>query len=207
MRARRLRWYARSAKRRSKRGSTTDVIRRRLRRFHGSNPASSRETRRRSNGMNRSLVWSAIGSVMVLVGLVACGESDSSDGGSGSGGATGGAAGSSGTGGAAAGSSGASGAAGSAGTAGSGPADHTESMSGVMHKPGKEDPLANCTACHGADLTGGASAPSCYDCHNSQDHTIDRNGVMHRTGQGSSCSACHGPSNGGGLGPACTTCH
>jgi hypothetical protein len=158
--------------------------------------------------MNRSLMRSTMGTAMLVLGLVACGESDSTDGGSGSGGATGGAAGSSGTGGATGGSSGASGAAGgSAGTAGSGPAGHTESMSGVMHQPGKEDPLANCTACHGADLTGGADAPSCYDCHNSQDHTIDRNGVKHRTGQGSSCNACHGPSNGGGLGPACSTCH
>ena len=75
-----------------------------------------------------------------------------------------------------------------------------------MHKPGKEDPLANCTTCHGSDLKGGA-APSCYTCHNSSDHTDSRGGVMHRSGAGTTCSACHGPNNGGGLGAACVTCH
>jgi hypothetical protein len=90
----------------------------------------------------------------------------------------------------------------------SGPADHTENNGGVMHKPGKDNPLVNCTACHGSDLKGG-TGPSCYSCHNSNDHTINRGGQMHRSGTSSSCSACHGPNNSGGLGRACTSagCH
>ncbi|MBI5489342.1 MAG: hypothetical protein HY905_18560 [Deltaproteobacteria bacterium] len=83
---------------------------------------------------------------------------------------------------------------------------HTENMSGVMHQPGKEDPLANCTSCHGADLTGGVG-PSCYDCHNNDDHTSVRGGVHHLSGSSSICSTCHGPGNSGGLGPACSVCH
>lgn len=45
------------------------------------------------------------------------------------------------------------------------PADHTISKSGFMHKPGLVTPLANCTTCHGADLTGGSVGVSCYECH------------------------------------------
>ena len=44
------------------------------------------------------------------------------------------------------------------------PAGHTVSKSGVFHKPGLTDPLANCVQCHGADLRGG-SGPSCCSCH------------------------------------------
>ncbi len=83
---------------------------------------------------------------------------------------------------------------------------HTESMSGVMHKPGKNDPLKNCVGCHGADLKGGGG-PSCYMCHNSNDHTKSEDGVMHKSGSTSTCNACHGPNNSGGLGPACKKCH
>ena len=45
------------------------------------------------------------------------------------------------------------------------PLDHTISKDGVMHKSGLSDPALNCTACHGADLTGGSSQVSCYECH------------------------------------------
>lgn len=45
------------------------------------------------------------------------------------------------------------------------PSDHTVSMSGYMHKAGYDQPLTNCTACHGADLTGGSAGVSCYECH------------------------------------------
>ena len=88
------------------------------------------------------------------------------------------------------------------------PSSHTEENGGAMHLPGKNDPLANCTACHGADLRGG-TGPSCYTCHNKSDHTINRMGKMHRAGTSSSCNACHGPSNTGGLGPSCNGagCH
>jgi len=45
------------------------------------------------------------------------------------------------------------------------PADHTISKDGVMHKTGLEDPELNCANCHGADLSGGTSQVSCYECH------------------------------------------
>jgi mono/diheme cytochrome c family protein len=45
------------------------------------------------------------------------------------------------------------------------PADHTISQDGVRHLPGLMEPEQNCTACHGADLRGTASAPSCFTCH------------------------------------------
>jgi len=80
---------------------------------------------------------------------------------------------------------------------------HTEELGGVMHAPGKADPLTHCVACHGSDL-GGGSAPSCYDCHSDADHTVDHGGVDHGSG---TCQDCHGPDNSGGLGPACTDCH
>lgn len=88
------------------------------------------------------------------------------------------------------------------------PADHTEELGGIYHAPGKGDPLANCTSCHGADLKGD-TGPSCYMCHNSADHQLNPNdsGVMHKEGDATSCNACHGPNNGGGMGPACSTCH
>ena len=31
--------------------------------------------------------------------------------------------------------------------------------------PVSADPEANCVACHGADLRGSATAPSCFTCH------------------------------------------
>ncbi|MBM4354746.1 MAG: hypothetical protein FJ109_13325 [Deltaproteobacteria bacterium] len=84
---------------------------------------------------------------------------------------------------------------------------HTESMSGVMHMPGKSDPLKNCVGCHGANLKGGGG-PSCYTCHNADDHTKkSKDGVKHKSGTSSTCNACHGPNNSGGLGPACKKCH
>ncbi|OGL40847.1 MAG: hypothetical protein A2042_07530 [Candidatus Schekmanbacteria bacterium GWA2_38_11] len=36
---------------------------------------------------------------------------------------------------------------------------------GVFHRPGLQDPLTNCVGCHGADLKGDGSRPSCYSCH------------------------------------------
>lgn len=48
------------------------------------------------------------------------------------------------------------------------PSDHTISKDGVMHKNGLSDPTSNCIACHGADLTGGSSQVSCYECHGAE---------------------------------------
>jgi hypothetical protein len=86
------------------------------------------------------------------------------------------------------------------------PAGHTENNGGVFHKPGKNDPLTNCVACHGASLQGDVG-PSCYDCHNNDNHTSIRGGHKHLSGSSSTCKACHGPNNNGGLGPACSECH
>ena len=44
------------------------------------------------------------------------------------------------------------------------PAGHNTYRGGVPHMPGLNDPEANCTSCHGADLRGG-TATSCYACH------------------------------------------
>ena len=44
------------------------------------------------------------------------------------------------------------------------PAGHTVDMDGVMHHTGLEDPMTNCTPCHGASLQGD-KGPSCTSCH------------------------------------------
>ena len=44
------------------------------------------------------------------------------------------------------------------------PSDHTVVEDGIRHKPGLNNPTANCVGCHGADLKGD-SGPSCYTCH------------------------------------------
>jgi hypothetical protein len=48
------------------------------------------------------------------------------------------------------------------------PADHTEDHGPYRHRPGGQQAPQNCTGCHGADLRGGESAPSCYTCHGQQ---------------------------------------
>jgi len=46
------------------------------------------------------------------------------------------------------------------------PEGHTVFKSGVAHAPGLNNPLQNCTTCHGANLQGGADGqPSCTSCH------------------------------------------
>lgn len=52
----------------------------------------------------------------------------------------------------------------------SAPADHTKSKNedgcSARHKEGYEHPFsAGCTSCHGGDLRGGKTGPSCYTCH------------------------------------------
>jgi hypothetical protein len=97
---------------------------------------------------------------------------------------------------------------------------HTVSNGGVMHGDGISDPMTNCTACHGGDLTGTAQAPSCFSCHDdlwndpssgSYPHTVSQNGVMHGDGISdptSNCTSCHGGSlRGSGRAPSCFKCH
>lgn len=45
---------------------------------------------------------------------------------------------------------------------------HTVSQDGYYHAPGLSTPLTNCVSCHGADLMGDGSAPSCYTCHGNE---------------------------------------
>jgi hypothetical protein len=45
------------------------------------------------------------------------------------------------------------------------PADHKEKKHGIMHKTGMDNPVKNCTPCHGDDLKGGDVNKSCYSCH------------------------------------------
>lgn len=45
------------------------------------------------------------------------------------------------------------------------PADHTIRKDGFMHKTGLEQPMTNCISCHGADLKGGSTGVSCFECH------------------------------------------
>ncbi len=46
------------------------------------------------------------------------------------------------------------------------PPGHTVLQDGVPHRPGLNDPIRNCTTCHGADLRGGQNGePSCFSCH------------------------------------------
>ncbi len=85
------------------------------------------------------------------------------------------------------------------------PVGHSENLNGVRHRPNYADPLNNCIVCHSATLDGGVR--SCYDCHNADDHTLSIQGKMHKIGTSSTCTACHGPNNSGGLGPACSKCH
>jgi hypothetical protein len=45
------------------------------------------------------------------------------------------------------------------------PYPHTVNNDGVWHGEGLDDPLANCTECHGSQLEGTDTTPSCTDCH------------------------------------------
>jgi hypothetical protein len=64
------------------------------------------------------------------------------------------------------------------------PSDHTIDRGGALHKEGYQQPLDECTECHGSDLKGGiynnenglqVACASCYQCHSS---------VWERTGGG-----------------------
>ena len=111
------------------------------------------------------------------------------------------------------------------------PSIHTDSVSDVLHAPGKYAPYTNrCTACHGQTLQGG-TGPSCNNCHGQvwsettppsggtgtgsanvpSNHTDNVNTFLHAPGKdtpySSWCTACHGQNLGGDLGPSCNACH
>jgi DMSO/TMAO reductase YedYZ molybdopterin-dependent catalytic subunit len=98
------------------------------------------------------------------------------------------------------------------------PADHTINNGGFSHKEGLYQPEINCTACHGAGLSGDFGiTPSCYSCHSSvwnfdppADHTINNSGFSHKEGLYQpeiNCTVCHGIDLMGGFGPSCYSCH
>lgn len=75
---------------------------------------------------------------------------------------------------------------------------------------GRETPWTNCTACHGADLTGGFVGVSCFDCHNDfspPDPPPTGHHIPGRDNPQSNCTFCHGADLAGGIGPSCFTCH
>ena len=104
------------------------------------------------------------------------------------------------------------------------PPTHTEPKgpNGILHRPGFADPAADCSACHGANLEGSASRPSCTSCHAALWEGVDGpplthtepkgpNGILHRPGFAdptANCSACHGSGlEGSGSRSSCTSCH
>lgn len=102
------------------------------------------------------------------------------------------------------------------------PSDHTDVVKGIAHKPGKADPTkTGCTACHGADLKGGAVNVSCYTCHGRVwaqnglvpvSHTVKRSHTMHKPGLKYpfqyKCTDCHGADlRGSSFASSCYKCH
>ncbi len=111
-----------------------------------------------------------------------------------------------------------------AGTGGTGraqPTPHDVVIGGFNHAQGYCQPQANCAACHGTDLKGGANGePSCLQCHGAlwntcgqnAVHDVNINGVMHAAGYCSpqqNCASCHGADLKGGANgePSCFQCH
>jgi predicted CXXCH cytochrome family protein len=73
------------------------------------------------------------------------------------------------------------------------PDGHGEVMGGfAQHMSGLEDPYTNCTECHGADLEGAGTAPSCFSCHGGTwgDHDFSGRPWL---GSNNHCHVCHGP--------------
>jgi predicted CxxxxCH...CXXCH cytochrome family protein len=75
-----------------------------------------------------------------------------------------------------------------------------------------------CKSCHGANLDGGSSGVSCYNCHESYPHLTgwvdEENSKFHGRfletlgWDLSTCQACHGANlDGGTSGVSCTNCH
>ncbi|MHC4399361.1 MAG: cytochrome c3 family protein [Planctomycetota bacterium] len=87
--------------------------------------------------------------------------------------------------------------------------------------PGRQTPWTNCNTCHGADLLGGFTGVSCFDCH--QDFgPPDPPPTGHHDPPGefqhvlteprkdpvaNGCTNCHGDDLLGDIGPSCFSCH
>ncbi|MDT8446554.1 MAG: hypothetical protein RRB13_06605 [bacterium] len=95
---------------------------------------------------------------------------------------------------------------------------HTVNQGGYMHSSlGMYQPTTNCADCHGSDLKGGVTAPSCYTCHgarwlfSSYAHDVSKGGKKHGAALNSpvgTCDACHGSDLKGSTdAPSCYSCH
>jgi hypothetical protein len=99
---------------------------------------------------------------------------------------------------------------------------HSVYLGGIFHAANYCKPLANCVACHGANLQGGTGGqPACTSCHGERwnspncgqnNHTVNLGGVLHAANYCfpyQNCSACHGADlHGGPYGaPSCLKCH
>jgi len=94
---------------------------------------------------------------------------------------------------------------------------HTFKRGSAYHGTKLYKPETNCSSCHGADLKGSGSRPSCYSCHGakwtqfSDTHSKNIGGKMHQSKpafpQGR-CTECHGADlKGSEVGPSCYSCH
>jgi len=94
---------------------------------------------------------------------------------------------------------------------------HTQSKGGKKHAPNFGDPDRYCAACHGTDLKGSDTAPSCYSCHGAKwllsgtPHTVMKYGYAHAEAFNSpqnNCTGCHGADlRGSASAPSCYQCH
>jgi len=95
---------------------------------------------------------------------------------------------------------------------------HKVEKGGRFHGTGLYAPeTSGCADCHGTSLKGGATAPSCYNCHGakwlyaSYPHTKNKDGVLHGPDlkqPNSYCVSCHGADlRGSTTAPSCYKCH
>lgn len=99
---------------------------------------------------------------------------------------------------------------------------HTKSRGSTLHGTNLYAPSSNCTDCHGSDLKGGNTAPSCYSCHGDywikSNHNDSEDGYLHANDKdipSEYCAACHGTALTGGTPPeapsrsanSCYQCH
>ncbi|MDH5559614.1 MAG: hypothetical protein OEY59_02010 [Deltaproteobacteria bacterium] len=100
----------------------------------------------------------------------------------------------------------------------SGFTDHSLEINGYFHKPDMTNAMTDCIDCHGADMDGGTTGVSCYQCHFNKwdpskwiDHTVVINNARHATGHydpEANCVDCHGSDlKGTKDAPSCYSCH